>query len=178
MPANGSLLSTAADFRPVNALQLQVAALAARHRQRESQELQWRLMEKQLELIPRLDSRSPVLLNLDQRREEQVAQCAKELERTTAWLEKEGLGAATIEPAQAEFLRQQKDMLPRCFASGLDEPAFLRALVTARGFTLLPAGQGYELEPYDLSLEQTARIVADMVRFRANGTSAATASFR
>ena len=178
LPANESLLSTAADFRRANAPQLQVAALAARHRQRASQELQWRLMEEQLELIPRLNSRSPVLLNLDQRREEQVARCAKELERTTAWLEKEGLGAATIEPAQADFLRQQKDMLPRCLASSLDEPALLRALVTARGFTLLPVGQGYELEPYDLSLEQTARIVADMVRFRVSIAPTATASFR
>lgn len=178
MPAQESLLSTAAGFRRGNAPPLQVAALAAWHRQRASQELQWRLMEARFELMPPLDFRSPVLLNLELRREEQAARCARELERATSWLKKEGLGAAAIEPAQAEYLRQRKDILPRCLASGLEEPAFLRALVTARGFTLLPVGQGYELEPYDLSLEQTARIVADMVRFRASGTSAASASFQ
>lgn len=166
-----------ADFKRADVSRLQIAALAARHRQRASREARWRLMEDQHEQITRLDNRSPVLLNLDQRREEQAAQCARELERTAAWLEKSPLGTTTIEPALAEFLRQSKDsMLPRCLAANLDGPALLRALFAARGFTLLPAEQGYKFETYDLPLEQTARIVADMVLLEESSAPIATAS--
>lgn len=163
-----------ADFKRADGSRLQVAGLAARHRQRASRERHWRLMEDRLELIPRLNSRSRVALSLERRREEQVAQCTKELEQARAWIEKSEPGPATIEPAQAEFLRQRGDtMLPPCLASHVDEPALLRALFTARGLTLIPAEQGYEFESYDLALEQTARIVADMVRSRAGSTPAA-----
>ena len=64
-------------------------------------------------------------------------------------------------------------MLPPCLATNLDDPALLRALFTARGLTLIPAEQGYEFESYDLPLEQTARIVADMVRSKAGSAPAA-----
>lgn len=163
-----------ADFNRANASRLQVAALAARHRQRASRERRWRMMEERLELIPRINSRSPVALSLEKRREEQLAQCTKELEQARAWIEESEPGPATIEPAQAEFLRQRGDtVLPPCLATNLDDSALLRALFTARGFTLLPAEQGYEFESYDLPLEQSARIVADMVRSKAGSAPAA-----
>ena len=163
-----------ADFKRADGSRLQVAALAAGHRQRASRERHWRLMEDRLELIPRLNSRSRVALSLERRREEQVAQCTKELEQARAWIEKSEPGPATIEPAQAEFLRQRGDtMLPPCLAADVDEPALLSALFTARGLTLIQAEQGYEFESYDLPLEQTARIVADMVPSRAGSTPAA-----
>ena len=165
------------DFNRADASRLQVDALIAGHRQRASREARWRLMEEQHAQITRPDNRSPVPLNLDQRREEQAAQCAQELEQTKARLEKSALGATTIEPAQAEFMQQGKDsMLPRCLADNLDQPALLRALFAARGYTLFPAEQGYRFEPYDLPLEQTARIVADMVRLGESGAPIATAS--
>ena len=167
----------AADFKRADASRLQVAALAARHRQRASRQARWRLMEEQHAQVTWPDNRSPVSLNLDQRLDEQAAQCARELERTAAWLEKSPLATTTIEPAQAEFLRQRKDsLLPRCLAANLDDPALLRALFTARGHMLLPAEQGYKFEPYDMALEQTARIVADMVLVGESNASIATAS--
>ena len=166
--------TTNADFKRANGSRLPVAALAAGHRQRATRERHWRLMEERLDLIPRLNSRSRVALSLERRREERDAQCSKELEQARAWIEKSEPGPATIEPAQAEFLRQRGDtMLPPCLASDADEPALLRALFTARGLTPVPAEQGYEFESYDLPLEQTARIVADMVPSRVGSTPAA-----
>ena len=165
----------AADFRSKEIARLPLDTLVDRHQQRESQDLDWRLIASKLELSRKQMRRQSEPIHLDQRRKNQDTQWAEELALARAWLDTKG-SAEVMEPALAGFLLQRKDSyLPDSSESAEEEPALVKALMLASGYVVVPDETGFRQEAYDLPLQQTALIVIDLAELR---KGAATASNR
>lgn len=169
---------SAADAIQADWPQLPLAELASRQKQRASREMKWRLMEEELALYHRLVDRAAVPLNLEQRQDDKAVWLAEKLRLSGRWLDENGAAWTAMTPALAAWLQRRKNiLLPSAVASAVDDPELLRVLVWARGYKLVPyEGESeFGLEPYDLALEQSARIVADMVLFSESSHDAAHA---
>ena len=165
----------AADFRSKEIARLPLDTLVDRHQQRESQDLDWRLIASKLELSRKQMRRQSEPIHLDQRRKNQDTQWAEELALARGWLDAKG-SAEVMAPALVEFLLQWKESyLSDSSASAEEEPALVKALMLASGYVVVPDETGFRQEAYDLPLQQTALIVADLAELR---KGAATASNR
>ena len=149
-------------FRNHEMTRLPLETLADRLQQRYSQDLDWRLIASTLELSRKHMTRQSEPIHLDQRREYHDTQWAEELALAREWLDAKG-AAGVLEPALVEFLlRWKENFLPESFASAEEEPALVQAVLLARGYVVVPDGTRFRREAYDLPLQQTATIVAEL----------------
>ena len=66
--------------------------------------------------------------------------------------------------------------MPDSSESAEEEPALVKALMLASGYVVVPDETGFRQQAYDLPLQQTALIVADLARLREDADFASTAS--
>ena len=165
-----------ADFRRQEIPRELLDALAARHRQRASQDIDHGLIADYLELSHERLQRQSDPINLDARRANEAAQWAEELALARAWIEAKGPAAAVTDPALAEFFLQAREAhVPESAAPDVEEPELVRAIMLAKGYVAAEGegGSGYQQSSYDLPLNQAAGIVADWVRLNDGAASTA-----
>ncbi len=156
----------ATNFRNRDMKPLPLDTLVDRHRSRESQDLDWRLITSTLELAGKHMRRQSEPIHPDRRREHRDAQWAEELALAREWLDARG-AAEVLEPALVEFLLQWKgSFLPDSLVSAGEEPALVQAILLARGYVVVSDETGFRREAYDLPLQQTATIVADLAELQ------------
>lgn len=171
----------AAEFKHPNTPFPKLDMIRTRHKKRVMQDAEWKLMENQINLMRRSDNRRSVHLNLDQRRVDQAASTAEEVRIAQKWLEENGFAANPLDPAQEKSLWQtiaRNELLPTRLSLAANEPELLRVLALTRGYVFLPIEDGYAIKDYDLPLQQTASIVADMARMQEDGALASVATLR
>ncbi len=158
----------APDVRRRNKSLLPLDELISRHEGRESQEPAWRLMSDRVDLSRRSMENEIEPIHIEQRRKNQDFRREEELELARAWLEAQGSEASAVEPAQAEYLQQfRASYLPESsVVSAANEPALVRAMMLARGIVVVPDENGFRLDRYDLPLQKTALIVADLAQLQ------------
>jgi len=163
----------AISFRRSAMSPLPLTLLLAEHQQRALTNVDWQLMEGQIELSRQFKQRQREPLDLDQRLEIEAAWLAQELTRAKKWLAASGSSKIEVEQALAETLLQWKTLLlPNKLALAVEDPAVARALMLARGYAFVPTAKRAELKIYDLPLEQTVMIVSDLVRLHKNPAAA------
>ena len=166
-----------ADFRGQKIAREVSDTLALRHRQRVSQDIDWRLVADYLELsLERMQSRTEPI-SLDKRLQNQANQWGEELALARAWIEAKAPEAAVTEPALAEyFLQVMRSYVPENELPNVEEPELVRAIMLAKGYVAVADENGYRRFPYDLPLRQAANIVADWGRLKEGAAAAAVAS--
>ena len=166
-----------ADFRRQEITHELLNTLAVRHRQRASQDIDWRLIAGNLELSHKRMQRRTEPIHLDTRRANRATQWAEELALSKAWVEAKGREAVVTEPALVEFFLQARGVhVPESEIPNVEEPELVRAIMLSKGYVAVEGESGYQQSSYDLPLQQAASIMADWVLLRDDTASAASAS--